>query len=306
MLSQDQRPPNSEVLRGYLSQRRRWVDDALSRYLSDFQFSSPTRLNEAIQHSLLHGGKRLRPILVLACAEAFGNTPERFLSFACALECIHTYSLIHDDLPAMDNDDLRRGRPTCHKQFDEATAILAGDALLTLAFELAAQPMRDVLPTTALTMIGQLAQAAGMAGMVGGQMRDMLAENKELSLQELKTIHAHKTGALIRLACVAGATLGGANDTQKEQFSLYGEAIGLAFQITDDILDETGDSHLLGKATGQDRQSAKATYPRLLGLAQAQKEAEDHVAKAILCLEPFSHAADPLRHLARFILTRTH
>ena len=306
MLSPGQYPPDSEVLQSYLSQRRRWVDDALSRYLSEFQLSSPVRLNEAIQHSLLHGGKRLRPILVLACAEAFGNRSERFLAFACALECIHTYSLIHDDLPAMDNDDLRRGRPTCHKQFDEATAILAGDALLTLAFELAAQPMQDVVPTIALTVIGQLAQAAGMAGMVGGQMLDMLAENRDIALQELKTIHAHKTGALIRLACVAGAALGGANDAQKEQFGLYGEAIGLAFQITDDILDETGDSHLLGKATGQDRQSAKATYPRLLGLAQAQKEAEDHVAKAILCLEPFSHAADPLRHLARFILTRTH
>ena len=296
----------STHLDAYLSRRRSQVEAALRRFLSDVQAASPARLNEAMEHSLLQGGKRLRPILVLACAEALGQAPERFLPVACALECIHTYSLIHDDLPAMDDDDMRRGRPTCHKQFDEATAILAGDALLTLAFELAAHPMEGVEPQDALAVMGQLARGAGMAGMVGGQMRDMLAENREISLQELKRIHAQKTGALIRVACEAGAWLGGGTPEQKKGFSHYGEAIGLAFQITDDILDETGDSHLMGKATGQDRHSAKATYPRLLGVRQAQQEAERHVAKAMRCLAPFSDRAEPLRLLARFILTRTH
>ena len=315
MLSPGQYPPDSEVLQSYLSQRRRWVDDALSRYLSEFQLSSPVRLNEAIQHSLLHGGKRLRPILVLACAEAFGNRSERFLAFACALECIHTYSLIHDDLPAMDNDDLRllpamdnddlrRGRPTCHKQFDEATAILAGDALLTLAFELAAQPMQDVVPTIALTVIGQLAQAAGMAGMVGGQMLDMLAENRDSALQELKTIHAHNTGALIRLACVAGAALGGANDAQKEQFGLYGEAIGLAFQITDDILDIIADKKKLGKK-GSDLVNKKLTYISVYGIDKSYAIADEITRQGHKALTSLKNKNEELLHkLLDYVATR--
>ena len=302
-------------LRHYLSNRRDLIEAALERLLPTVPSPSqttPARLTEAIRHSLLGGGKRLRPILVLACAEALPANVglpailEQLLPFACALECIHTYSLMHDDLPAMDNDDLRRGRPTCHKQFDEATAILAGDALLTLAFEQAAHPIEGIDPKTSLAMIRLLAQEAGMTGMVGGQMLDMLAENQRISLQELKNVHARKTGALIRVACVAGARLGGGTPEQAQQFACYGEAIGLAFQITDDILDETGDSLILGKATGQDQQSAKATYPRLLGLHDSQKEAERQVARAVACLEPFADRADPLRHLARFILTRTY
>ena len=293
------------TLQAYLSSRKALVEEALERLLPWAQ-TPTTQLSAAMRHSLLDGGKRLRPILVLACAEALGHSPERFLPFACAMECIHTYSLIHDDLPAMDDDDLRRGRPTCHKQFDEATAILAGDALLTLAFELAAQPIAGVDPQESLALIRLLAQGAGMAGMVGGQLLDMLSEKRQLSLTELQTVHAHKTGALIRVACVAGGRLGGATPDQRQRLADYGEAIGLAFQITDDILDETGDSQLLGKATGQDRQSAKATYPSLLGLQASQQEAERQVHRAIACLEPFSSQADPLRHLARFILTRTH
>ena len=292
-------------LEEYLSTRKALVEAALEHLLPWAHLPAP-QLGAAMRYILLDGGKRLRPILVLACAEALGQEPERFLPFACALECIHTYSLIHDDLPAMDNDDLRRGRLTCHKQFDEATAILAGDGLLTLAFELAARPIAGVEPRESLALILLLAQGAGMAGMVGGQMLDMLAEKRHLSLEELQTVHACKTGALIRTACVAGARLGGATPEQQTRLADYGEAIGLAFQITDDILDETGDSRLLGKATGQDRQSAKATYPGLLGLHPARQEAERQVNRAVACLEPFANQADPLRHLARFVLTRTH
>ena len=291
-------------LKQYLQSRRAWVEEALQQMLPWEHNPSP-RLSAAMRHSLLDGGKRLRPMLVLACAEALGSAPKRFLPFACAMECIHTYSLIHDDLPAMDDDNLRRGRPTCHKQFDEATAILAGDALLTLAFELAAQPIAGVTAQVQLALLQLLAQGAGMAGMVGGQMLDMLSEKREISLEELQTVHACKTGALIRVACVAGAHLGGGTPEQRQRLADYGTAIGLAFQIIDDILDETGDSQLLGKATGQDRHSAKATYPRLLGLQASQQKAEQQVSKAITALETFSPQADPLRHLARFILTRT-
>ncbi|MBF0160671.1 MAG: polyprenyl synthetase family protein [Magnetococcales bacterium] len=291
-------------LKHYLRDRKEWVEEALQRLLPWEQSPAP-QLDAAMRHSLLDGGKRLRPILLLACAEALGSTAEPLLPFACALECIHTYSLIHDDLPAMDNDDWRRGRPTCHKQFDEATAILAGDALLTLAFELAAQPIAGVAPLEQLALLRLLAQGAGMAGMVGGQMLDMLSEKKQLSLEALQTVHACKTGALIRVACLAGAHLGGGTPEQCQRLADYGRAIGLAFQIVDDILDETGDSQLLGKATGQDRHSVKATYPRLLGLPGAQQEAERQVDQAIAALAPFSQHAEPLRYLARFILTRT-
>ncbi|MEO5341501.1 MAG: polyprenyl synthetase family protein [Magnetococcus sp. MYC-9] len=288
----------------YLADRQARVEEALQRLLPWGRSPSP-RLRSAMRHSLLDGGKRLRPILLLACGEALGSPLKRLLPFACALECVHTYSLIHDDLPAMDDDDLRRGRPTCHKQFDEATAILAGDALLTLAFELAARPVAGVKPGQAMAVSRLLAVGAGMTGMVGGQMLDMLAEKKETSLQELQTVHACKTGALIRVSCVAGGRLAGANRTQRRRLAEYGAAIGLAFQITDDILDETGDSRLLGKATGQDRQSAKSTYPRLLGLQASRQEAERQVDRAVAALRPFSRRAEPLRHLARYILTRT-
>ncbi|MBF0400170.1 MAG: polyprenyl synthetase family protein [Magnetococcales bacterium] len=294
-----------QALAHYLSSRKALVEEALEA-LCPWEQAPASRLTAAMRHSLMDGGKRLRPILVLACAEALGNPPTPYLPFACAMECIHTYSLIHDDLPAMDNDDLRRGRPTCHKQFDEATAILAGDALLTLAFEWAAQPIAGVEPQESLALIQLLAQGAGMRGMVGGQMLDMLSEKKQISMEELQLVHACKTGALIQVACVAGARLGGATVEQRQNLAEYGAAIGLAFQIIDDILDETGDSQLLGKATGQDRQSLKATYPRLLGLAGSWQEAERQVTRAIAALEPFSNQADPLRQLARFILTRKH
>ncbi|MBF0098399.1 MAG: polyprenyl synthetase family protein [Magnetococcales bacterium] len=292
-----------ERLRAYLTQRRAWVESALAT-LPRWQQAPADRLTEAMRYSLLAGGKRLRPVLVLACAEALGAEAERFLPFACALECIHTYSLIHDDLPAMDDDALRRGRPTCHMQFDEATAILAGDALLTLAFELAAEPMPGVAAALAVQMVLLLARAAGMEGMVGGQMLDMRAENREISLSQLQKLHACKTGALIQVSCVAGATLAGADAQMQSRFAAYGAAIGLAFQITDDILDETGDSHLMGKTIGKDRESVKATYPRLMGLEEAGRAAAAQIERAEEALQGLSEAADPLRWLARYILTR--
>ncbi|MBF0358101.1 MAG: polyprenyl synthetase family protein [Magnetococcales bacterium] len=292
-------------LTDYLSKQKKLVDEALDR-LTPAPNKPPTRLNQAIRHSLIDGGKRLRPILVLAAAEAVGGNTDRLIPFACALECIHTYSLIHDDLPAMDDDDLRRGRPTCHKQFDEATAILAGDALLTMAFELAARPIEGVSASDSLAMVVQLAKDAGIHGMVGGQMMDMEAEDRVVELAELQYIHIHKTGALIRSSCMAGACLGGGSDSEIKKIKHYGEAIGLAFQITDDILDVVGDSKLLGKSTGQDQQHDKATYPSLMGLGQARDEAALLVEKAISCLDGFSSAADPLRELASYITDRTH
>jgi geranylgeranyl diphosphate synthase, type II len=289
----------------YLSQRKKQVNEALDRLVPGAN-KPPQRLNQAIRHSLIDGGKRLRPILVLASAQAVGGEMEKLLPFACALECIHTYSLIHDDLPAMDNDDLRRGRPTCHKQFDDATAILAGDGLLTLAFELAARPIEGVSPSDSLAMVVQLAQDAGIHGMVGGQMMDMEAEDKEVELAELQYIHIHKTGALIRSSCLAGAQLGGGDKGQIKKLKRYGEAIGLAFQITDDILDVVGDSQLMGKTTGQDQHHAKATYPALMGLSQAREEAENLIQEALHSLEDFSESAEPLRALARYITDRRH
>lgn len=292
-------------LQPYLDERKRLVEQALEGFLPPAH-KSPVRLNAAIRHSLLGGGKRLRPILVLASADAVGGHTMDLLPFACALECIHTYSLIHDDLPAMDDDDLRRGRPTCHKAFDEATAILAGDALLTLAFELAAQPIAKCDNGTLLAMIIQLARDAGIHGMVGGQMLDILAENQETTLVELQNIHIHKTGALIRSACLTGASLGGGSPEQVQSLNRFGEAFGLAFQITDDILDEVGDSSIMGKTPGNDRKRNKASYPTLMGLPQARQEAHHWVQEALKALNSFSSTADPLRALVSRLLDRSH
>ncbi|MBF0384226.1 MAG: polyprenyl synthetase family protein [Magnetococcales bacterium] len=292
-------------LKEYLKQQKQLVDQALDRLVPAAN-RPPARLNQAIRHSLIDGGKRLRPILVLAAAQAVGGKTEPLLPFACALECIHTYSLIHDDLPAMDDDDLRRGRPTCHKQFDEATAILAGDGLLTLAFELASRPIQGVSAEDSLAMVMQLSQDAGIHGMVGGQMMDMEAEDKNVELAELQYIHIHKTGALIRSSCMAGACLGGGDKTQIKQIKRYGEAIGLAFQIADDILDIVGDSELMGKTVGKDKKQAKATYPALMGLGQARDEANNLVEDALGSLKDFSADAEPLRAIARYITDRTH
>ncbi|MBF0176051.1 MAG: polyprenyl synthetase family protein [Magnetococcales bacterium] len=292
-------------LQSYLGRMKAKVDAALESYLPS-ENRLPQRLHAAMRYSLMAGGKRLRPVLALAAAEAVGGEMDSVMPFACAMECIHTYSLIHDDLPAMDNDDMRRGWPTCHKKFDEATAILAGDALLTFAFELLAQhPVPGQSAEVQLDVMAQLAKAAGMAGMVGGQMLDMEAENRLIDHVELQNIHIHKTGALIRMACVGGARLAGGDTEQIKHLKRYGEAVGLAFQITDDILDEIGDSKLMGKNTGSDRNKSKATYPFLIGLGQARMEAQLLVDEALKSLESFQDAAHPLRDLARFTISRT-
>ena len=272
----------------------------------------PERLLASMEYSLLAGGKRLRPVLVLSFLRLIGGAGtglgRRALPFACALELIHTYSLIHDDLPAMDNDDLRRGKPSNHKQFDEATAILAGDGLLTEAFTLMLSCVEEgAIPAERVARAAQaVAVAAGAGGMVGGQALDMeYTARAGVSLEELRGMHAMKTGALITVACVAGAVLAGAKLPDVHRAHEYGRAVGQAFQIADDILDVTGDTATLGKPAGSDERQGKTTYPSLLGLAESRRLAAERAAEAVHALEPFTGAeADFLRALARYIVER--
>lgn len=255
----------------------------------------PESLVQAMEYSLLAGGKRLRPVLCLTWAELAGLSRERALPFACAIECIHTYSLIHDDLPAMDDDDLRRGRPSCHKRFDEATAILAGDGLLTEAFTLMARA--EVAPDLLLPAIREMSVAAGPRGMVGGQVLDMAYTARPgISLNELRAMHGMKTGALIRASCTCGAMLAGAGETFTARARAYGEAVGLAFQVVDDILDIVGDEQALGKPVGSDTDQGKTTYPGLIGIEASRDLARDCVRAAAKSLD---HLSGP--H-ARFLL----
>ena len=266
---------------------------------------SPAPLVSSMEYSLMAGGKRLRPVLCLAWAELVGGDAARMLDFACAIECIHTYSLIHDDLPAMDNDDLRRGKPSNHKQFDEATAILAGDGLLTEAFSLASS--LDLPPERVLRAVFHLSTAAGPRGMVGGQVLDMGLTGKSASLPQLREMHAKKTGALIESSCVTGCILGGGSAPQIALASEYGRAIGLAFQVTDDILDVVGDEATLGKPVGSDEAQGKSTYPALMGIEKSRLLARESVSQAVAALDGFGHPrADFLRAVARYILDRTH
>jgi geranylgeranyl diphosphate synthase type II len=288
------------------------VDDALARFLPgddlDASESNPCRLAAAMRYSVLGGGKRLRPLLCLMAAEACGGSAESALAAACALELVHTYSLIHDDLPAMDNDDLRRGRATCHKAFDEATAILAGDGLLTLAFELVA---REIEPTAAaLCCVRILAEASGPAGMVGGQMSDLLAEKRALdehdagSLAELEAIHRRKTGALLRAPLRMGAVIAGASSLQQQALDQYGQAVGLAFQIVDDLLDVQGDETKLGKRVGKDSGLGKWTYPRFLGIEGSRRRARQLADDAVAAIAPLGVRGHRLRELALALLER--
>ncbi|RUM89798.1 MAG: polyprenyl synthetase family protein [Thermodesulfatator sp.] len=259
-----------------------------------------------MRYSLFAGGKRLRPILCLLAAEAVGGKPQELLTFACGLECLHTYSLIHDDLPAMDDDDLRRGRPTCHRAFDEATAILAGDGLQALAFECFTHPeLRARVPAERLlAAIHLVARAAGIHGMVVGQMADLLAEGRLISLEELQYIHRNKTAALIEASVVSGGLLAGAEEPVLAALRTYGASLGLAFQIVDDLLDVTGDEKELGKPVGSDERRGKATYPALVGLSKAREQAQALVEEACAALSGLGPAAEPLRALALFVLTR--
>lgn len=294
-------------LREYLDGLRLRVEAALGEY-SPPAGDCPERLASAMRYSLLGGGKRLRPILCLMAVEACGGDPSAALPAACALEMVHTYSLIHDDLPAMDDDDLRRGRPTCHKAYDEATAILAGDGLLTLAFELIA---RGVAPATAaVECVRILAEASGPSGMVGGQMADLLAERRaadlheEGSAAELEAIHRRKTGALLLAPLKMGAAIAGASAEVREALVKYGEAVGLAFQIVDDVLDVEGDETKLGKRVGKDSDQGKWTYPRFLGVEGSRERARRLADEAVAALAPLGTRGDRLRELAPALLER--
>jgi geranylgeranyl diphosphate synthase type II len=287
------------------------VDQALDR-LVESESRHPITLHKAMRYSLFAGGKRVRPILAIAAAEAVGGRGEDVVAGACAIEMIHTYSLIHDDLPAMDDDDLRRGRPTCHKVYGEAVAILTGDALLTLAFEVLSNSKNYPTNSPAeviLEVTRDIAKAAGSAGMVGGQVIDLEGEGKQLNLAELEYLHIHKTGEMILVSITTGAKL--AQTTLKitiEQIGAlrsYGEAIGLAFQIADDVLDIEGGEEI-GKPRGSDLKKKKSTYPALLGLSESKSMAWDLCDRAIKALEPLDKKAEPLREIAKFIVYRKH
>jgi geranylgeranyl diphosphate synthase type II len=292
-------------LKAYLDERRALVEAGLKRFLPAGS-TMPSELHQAMHYSLFAGGKRLRPTLTIAAAEAVGGRAADVLPVACAFECIHTYSLIHDDLPAMDDDDLRRGRPTCHTVFGQAMAILAGDALLTEAFALLANPAFVAHLDLALlrTVTYEIALAAGSQGMVGGQAVDILSEGKAIDAALLHYIHTHKTGALILCALRAGAHLGGATAAALDAITRYGTAVGLAFQIADDILDIEGEEAARGKRIGGDQSRGKATYPALVGLEEAKREAQRLAQEAFDALVSLNHHADPLREIARFIVAR--
>lgn len=268
----------------------------------------PERLNQAMRYSMNAGGKRIRPVLCYATGVALGVNADRLDGPAAALELIHTYSLIHDDLPAMDDDDLRRGFPTCHKQYDEATAILAGDGMLTQAFSVLSEDYSmQQSAETRLKMIQVLAQASGVQGMVGGQAIDIAAEGRQLTLDELKNMHAHKTGALIRAAVQLGALSAPQLDAdQYEKLTRYAECIGLAFQIRDDILDVISDTETLGKQQGADAALNKPTYTALLGLEGAQAAAKEVHQEALGCLDSFGKQAQLLRDIANYIVERAY
>jgi len=286
----------------YLKDRAQRVDLALDRFLPA-DTVTPETIHKAMRYSVFAGGKRLRPVLVIAGAEAVGGRMDDVMPTACALEMIHTYSLIHDDLPAMDNDDFRRGRPTSHKVFGEAMAILAGDGLLTLAFRLIAENWRPAMDARVLRdVLVDVSDAAGTDGMVGGQVADLEAEGRRVSPDMLEYIHLHKTAALIRTSIRVGARLSGARDEQLRALTVAGGDLGLAFQIVDDILDVTGTTEQLGKTAGKDQAQQKATYPAIHGIEASEAQAGRLVGEALHALAPLGPPAEPLRALARFIL----
>jgi geranylgeranyl diphosphate synthase, type II len=292
-------------IKAYLNEKRELVDSYLKIYFSD-PFN-PSLLHESMTYSLFAGGKRIRPVLALASYAACGGDPVDILPQASALELIHTYSLIHDDLPAMDNDDLRRGKPTNHKAFGEAMAILAGDALLTEAFSMMTSiqsSTRRIQDSSIVEVIRRVSMASGASGMVGGQAQDILSENGIPDAETLEFIHLHKTAALIKASVIIGPVLAGSERSILEALSDYGGHIGLVFQIIDDILDVEGTTEELGKTAGSDIRKSKLTYPAIYGLEKARQKAEDLVSRAIHCLRPFPSDADPLREIALYLLRR--
>ncbi len=290
-------------LKSYLTTRAAQVEAALDNALPVVY---PEQIYEAMRYSLMAGGKRLRPILCLATCEMLGAAPAVAMPTACALEMVHTMSLIHDDLPAMDNDDYRRGQLTNHKVYGEDVAVLAGDALLTYAFEYIARQTSGAPPQQVLKVIADLAKAVGAAGLVGGQVVDLASEGKAIDEQTLTYIHLHKTAALLEVSVTAGATLAGADQGVIERLKRYAQRIGLAFQIVDDVLDITSTSETLGKSVGKDIAVQKATYPRLWGLEESQRKAQTLVDEAISELDGFEARSQPLIAIARYITARTH
>lgn len=298
------RKMNSFDLNGYLVFRRKQINDELVMFLDSAANSS--RISKAMKYSLMAGGKRLRPILCLAAAEAVGGKSENTIRAACALEMLHTYSLIHDDLPAMDNDDLRRGRPTCHVAFNEATAILAGDGLLTLAFQILSTNnfTNENQASKWLGVLHHIASAAGYEGMIEGQMRDMASEGIQLEIEALEKMHALKTGALIEASIHTGAVLGDGSQNQIECLRTYAKNVGLAFQVVDDILDVEGDPAVMGKGVGSDQTRNKNTYPALMGIKESRAFARKLVNNALQALNYFDNKSDPLRAIAHYIIER--
>ncbi|MCS7209838.1 MAG: polyprenyl synthetase family protein [Fimbriimonadales bacterium] len=290
-------------LEAYIAPRKRLVDDALETYLAENP-PRPRTLPEAMRYAVLGGGKRFRPILCIAAAEALGVPATQVLPTACALELIHAFSLVHDDLPAMDNDHLRRNQPTVWVKYSEAMAILAGDALFAKAFELLAEQARLSPPERVAQVLHLIAVASGTEGMCGGQVEDILCEGQAIGEAELRFIHSHKTGALIRASVLAGALLAGADSAQQDALDAYSRALGLAFQIIDDVLDETASTEQLGKTAGADRARRKATYPALFGIETARQHAEQAKQDALNALRPFDERADPLRWLALYTVAR--
>lgn len=290
-------------IKAYLSCQKKRVDDWLASYFSD-RSSVPSALYEAMTYSLNAGGKRVRPILVLAACEAVGGDTETALPAAAAMECIHTFSLIHDDLPAMDNDDLRRGLPTNHKIFGEGMAILAGDGLLAESFLMLQRLSLKVSPEILLDVMCDIALATGAEGMIGGQVLDLKGEGEGLEEKDLEKIHRYKTGRLIAVSVAAGAKIGGAVAAELEALQKYGEKIGLAFQIADDILNVEGSVEEIGKSVGSDSQRKKATYPKILGLENSRQKSYLLRDEALQSLAGFETGADALRAVARFIVDR--
>ena len=292
-------------IKAYLAKKRTAVDRALESLVPPASTFPPV-VFEAMRYSLFAGGKRVRPILAVASAEALGANTTGLLPIACSLELIHTYSLIHDDLPAMDNDALRRGRPTCHKVYGEANAILAGDGLLNMAFEVLADPKRikSVPAGRMLAVISVIARASGAFGMIGGQAVDMLSEGKDVDIPTLEYIHTHKTGALIRASVRIGALYAKAGEKRLKALTRYGEYVGLAFQIADDILDITGTQEQIGKDAGSDLKKGKKTFPGFYGIEESRRRAREVAERAIASLREFDRKADPLRELAKYIVTR--
>jgi geranylgeranyl diphosphate synthase type II len=291
-------------LRAYLKERQKLCEAALDKAIP---IRYPEKIYEAMRYSLLAGGKRVRPILCLATCEMMGGTIEMALATACAVEIIHTMSLIHDDLPAMDNDDYRRGKLTNHKVYGEDIAILAGDGLLAYAFEYVATHTQNVPLERVLQVIAHLGRATGATGLVGGQVLDLESEGKtDISLETLSFIHSHKTGALLEACVVCGGILGGASSEDVQRLSRYSQNIGLAFQIIDDILDITATDEQLGKTAGKDQKAQKVTYPSLWGLEESKQKAQQLIEDACAELEPFGEKALPLKELAHFITNRKH